>query len=88
MLYQTVPATQMFFITSAAGIPDFRTPGTGLYDNLQKYNLPSPHSIFDLNYFLVSQLVFEKLPDSSQLKVCDMDGSSFDDVQSACLLIL
>jgi len=23
-----------------AGIPDFRSPGTGLYDNLQKYNLP------------------------------------------------
>jgi hypothetical protein len=27
-------------ISVAAGIPDFRTPGTGLYDNLQKYNLP------------------------------------------------
>ena len=26
-------------ISTAAGIPDFRTPGTGLYDNLQKYNL-------------------------------------------------
>lgn len=35
----------------AAGIPDFRSPGTGLYDNLQKYNLPAPESIFDIRYF-------------------------------------
>ena len=28
-----------------------RTPGTGLYDNLQKYDLPSPQSIFELEYF-------------------------------------
>jgi NAD-dependent SIR2 family protein deacetylase len=35
----------------SAGIPDFRTPGTGLYDNLQKYNLPWPEAIFDIRYF-------------------------------------
>ena len=29
-------------ISVSAGIPDFRTPGTGLYDNLQKYDLPRP----------------------------------------------
>eukprot|EP00755_Sulcionema_specki_P029727 Sspe_Gene.92765::Locus_65555_Transcript_1_1_Confidence_1.000_Length_1590::g.92765::m.92765/K11412/SIRT2, SIR2L2; NAD-dependent deacetylase sirtuin 2 len=34
----------------AAGIPDFRSPGTGLYDNLQKYNLPEPSAIFTLSY--------------------------------------
>lgn len=39
----------MFF--AAAGIPDFRSPGTGLYDNLQKYNLPSPQAIFEIGYF-------------------------------------
>lgn len=38
-------------LSVAAGIPDFRTPGTGLYDNLQKYNLPSPESIFTLSFF-------------------------------------
>ncbi|EXX77550.1 uncharacterized protein OCT59_005549 [Rhizophagus irregularis] len=38
-------------ISTAAGIPDFRTPGTGLYDNLQKYNLPYPEAIFDMTYF-------------------------------------
>lgn len=40
-------------ISTAAGIPDFRTPGTGLYDNLQKYNLPYPEAIFDISYFKV-----------------------------------
>ena len=38
-------------ISVSAGIPDFRTPGTGLYDNLQAYDLPSPQSIFELEYF-------------------------------------
>lgn len=28
-----------------------RTPGTGLYDNLQRYNIPYPEAIFELNYF-------------------------------------
>lgn len=34
-----------------AGIPDFRSPGTGLYDNLQKYNLPYPEAIFSIQYY-------------------------------------
>eukprot|EP00929_Paragymnodinium_shiwhaense_P074057 TRINITY_DN37876_c0_g1_i1.p1 TRINITY_DN37876_c0_g1~~TRINITY_DN37876_c0_g1_i1.p1 ORF type:complete len:395 (+),score=90.32 TRINITY_DN37876_c0_g1_i1:81-1187(+) len=38
-------------LSTAAGIPDFRTPGTGLYDNLQKYDLPQPEAIFQLDYF-------------------------------------
>ncbi|KAJ3063169.1 NAD-dependent protein deacetylase sirtuin-2 [Podochytrium sp. JEL0797] len=38
-------------ISTAAGIPDFRTPGTGLYSNLEKYNLPTPQSVFDIDYF-------------------------------------
>ena len=38
-------------ISVAAGIPDFRTPGTGLYSNLQKYNLPTPESLFTLSFF-------------------------------------
>ena len=29
-------------ISVSAGIPDFRSPGTGLYSNLEKYNLPKP----------------------------------------------
>ena len=35
----------------SAGIPDFRSPGTGLYDRLQRYNLPYPEAIFDLGYY-------------------------------------
>ena len=35
----------------SAGIPDFRSPGTGLYDNLQKYNLPYAEAVFDIDYF-------------------------------------
>ncbi|CAO3679321.1 unnamed protein product [Umbelopsis vinacea] len=39
-------------ISTAAGIPDFRSKGTGLYDNLQKFNLPYAEAIFDIDYFL------------------------------------
>jgi len=38
-------------ISVSAGIPDFRTPGTGLYSKLAKYRLPTPESMFDLEYF-------------------------------------
>ncbi|KAK9816322.1 hypothetical protein WJX74_004001 [Apatococcus lobatus] len=38
-------------ISVSAGIPDFRTPGTGLYDNLQKYNLPDPTAVFEIGFF-------------------------------------
>lgn len=38
-------------ISTAAGIPDFRSPGTGLYSQLEKFNLPYPESIFELRYF-------------------------------------
>ncbi|ELT89185.1 hypothetical protein CAPTEDRAFT_162715 [Capitella teleta] len=38
-------------ISTGSGIPDFRTPGTGLYDNLQQYSIPQPQAIFDRNYF-------------------------------------
>jgi NAD-dependent SIR2 family protein deacetylase len=45
----------------AAGIPDFRTPGTGLYSNLQKYNLPHPEAIFDISFFPKHPEAFFKL---------------------------
>lgn len=41
-----------FSTLSAAGIPDFRSPKTGLYHNLQKYKLPHPTAIFELDYFV------------------------------------
>ncbi|HPP86797.1 MAG TPA: Sir2 family NAD-dependent protein deacetylase [bacterium] len=48
-------------ISTAAGIPDFRTPGTGLYHNLQKYNLPYPEAIFEINYFCQNPKPFFEL---------------------------
>lgn len=38
-------------ISTAAGIPDFRSPGCGLYHNLQKYKLPDPQAIFEIRFF-------------------------------------
>lgn len=37
----------------SAGIPDFRTPGTGLFSQLGKYNLRAPEQIFDIDFFQV-----------------------------------
>eukprot|EP00854_Cymbomonas_tetramitiformis_P028565 gene28565-35425_t len=50
-------------ISVSAGIPDFRTPGTGLYDNLQKYDLPEgrPESVFELEYFQTKPAAFYRL---------------------------
>jgi NAD-dependent deacetylase sirtuin 2 len=38
-------------ISTSANIPDFRSPVTGLYNNLEKYNLPNPMLIFDIGFF-------------------------------------
>ncbi|GAB1311567.1 Sir2 histone deacetylase Hst2 [Madurella fahalii] len=38
-------------ISTAAGIPDFRSPETGLYANLAALNLPEPEAVFDLAFF-------------------------------------
>jgi len=40
-------------ISTSAGIPDFRSPGTGLYSQLEKYNLPYPEAVFHLDFFRV-----------------------------------
>lgn len=38
-------------VSVSAGIPDFRSKGSGLYDNLQKYGLPFPEAIFDVGFY-------------------------------------
>ena len=38
-----------------AGIPDFRTPGSGLYDTMAaKFNLSQPQSLFEIDYYLAN----------------------------------
>lgn len=48
-------------ISTSAGIPDFRSPTTGLYNNLMKYNLPYPQAIFELEYFYQNPKPFFRL---------------------------
>jgi NAD-dependent histone deacetylase SIR2 len=48
-------------ISTSCGIPDFRTPGSGLYSNLQKYNLPQPEAVFDIDFFRKQPEAFYKL---------------------------
>ena len=39
-------------------IPDFRTPGTGLYAKVAEYGLPKPEAIFSLDYFMSNPETF------------------------------
>lgn len=39
----------------------FRTPGTGLYANLERYNIPYPEAIFNIDYFSDDPLPFFSL---------------------------
>jgi len=48
-------------ISVSAGIPDFRSPGTGLYSKLQEYQLPRPEAIFEIAYFKQRPEAFYKL---------------------------
>lgn len=48
-------------ISTSAGIPDFRSPESGLYSNLQKYNLPYPEAIFEIDYFRQNPQPFFRL---------------------------
>jgi NAD-dependent histone deacetylase SIR2 len=38
-------------ISTSAGIPDFRSPETGLYANLARLDLPYAEAVFDIEYF-------------------------------------
>ncbi|KAJ0317784.1 hypothetical protein COL5a_010972 [Colletotrichum fioriniae] len=39
------------FLTQPLPVPDFRSPGTGLYANLARLNLPYAEAVFDISYF-------------------------------------
>ncbi|KAL4960957.1 SIR2 family NAD-dependent protein deacylase [Aspergillus stella-maris] len=38
-------------ISTSAGIPDFRSPDTGIYSNLVHLDLPDPEAVFDISFF-------------------------------------
>ena len=48
-------------LSVSAGIPDFRSPGTGLYSQLEKYDLPFPEAIFSIDYFFRNPMPFYTL---------------------------
>lgn len=49
-------------ISTAAGIPDFRSKDTGLYHNLQKFDLPYAEAVFDIDYFMVKIFSNQQAP--------------------------
>ena len=50
-------------ISTNCGIPDFRSPETGLYANLRKLSLPYPEAVFDIEYFKNKPKAFYTLAD-------------------------
>lgn len=50
-------------ISTNCGIPDFRSPETGLYANLKRLDLPYPEAVFDIEYFRDSPKAFYTLAD-------------------------
>ncbi|CAE7201223.1 unnamed protein product, partial [Rhizoctonia solani] len=48
-------------ISTSAGIPDFRSPKTGLYANLARLKLPYPEAVFDIHFFRDNPLPFYTL---------------------------
>ncbi|ODV88024.1 hypothetical protein CANARDRAFT_193565 [[Candida] arabinofermentans NRRL YB-2248] len=50
-------------ISTNCGIPDFRSPKTGLYANLARLNLPYPEAVFDIEYFRKDPKPFYMLAD-------------------------
>ncbi len=49
-------------ISTAAGVPDFRSPSIGLYNKLRNIkDLPYPEAVFDINFFRYNPLPFYTL---------------------------
>jgi len=51
-------------ISTNAEIPDFRSADRGVYANLEKYNIPYPEAIFELEYFKNNPVPFTKFAKS------------------------
>jgi len=48
-------------VSTSAGIPDFRSPDTGLYANLARLNLPYPEAVFQIDFFRRNPVPFYTL---------------------------
>lgn len=48
-------------VSTSAGIPDFRSPKTGLYSNLARLNLPHPEAVFEIDFFRSNPVPFYTL---------------------------
>lgn len=48
-------------ISVKSGIPDFRSPGTGLYDNIKNYNISNPQLLFNRTFIKQNPNPFFKL---------------------------
>lgn len=69
-------------ISTSAGIPDFRSPGTGLYANLARLNLPYPEAVFELKFFRKNPMPFYVL----RKEMCS--GKFFPTVSHAFIALL
>ncbi|KAG9315866.1 Sir2 family histone deacetylase Hst2 [Chiua virens] len=48
-------------VSTSAGIPDFRSPETGLYANLARLKLPYPEAVFQIDFFRRNPVPFYTL---------------------------
>ncbi|KAF9262944.1 NAD-dependent deacetylase sirtuin-2 [Marasmius fiardii PR-910] len=48
-------------VSTSAGIPDFRSPKTGLYANLARLKLPYPEAVFEIGFFHINPVPFYTL---------------------------
>eukprot|EP00826_Nyctotherus_ovalis_P064253 TRINITY_DN9420_c0_g2_i1.p1 TRINITY_DN9420_c0_g2~~TRINITY_DN9420_c0_g2_i1.p1 ORF type:complete len:267 (-),score=94.63 TRINITY_DN9420_c0_g2_i1:90-890(-) len=64
-------------LSVSAGIPDFRSPGSGIYSKLQEYNLPFPEAIFQLSFFKQNPKAFYSVMQSMAKKYFPTKGHYF-----------
>lgn len=66
-------------ISCNAGIPDFRSPVTGIYNNLEEYHLPTPESMFELAFFRENPAVFYRFMSVRVAETSSLNRPSFQE---------
>jgi hypothetical protein len=64
-------------ISVSAGIPDFRTPGTGLFHRLAEYNLPKAQDVFTLSFFRCCSYCVSADQDGDVITACSLCDTCF-----------